>query len=380
MEEEMKIPVLNASQHGRQIVVGAIGIKELEILANKNIISYDAYQPGINEAGYQRITSENRLKKFGRYIGKGEISPPAMTWYIRQQGDGIQLKNGYIHISLKARKEPALWIADGMHRFRGILWALSEGLLSRDSDYHVTFTVTVATAPDPRFEEATQFFHINQDAKKVRTDLALQYILRRREALQGTIEEDHLIPVGIKGDDAKALATHVVKALARTDSVWKNRIAEAGQVKGDNASLSEFTKSLTTNLLGNGSVITWASGRRLTVGKLTDLIKNYWEAIFKLCPDASDPVAIENYVLTKTSGIHSLNGILPSLMTAKASELPEVPSVEDFTTVLEAAPSKFDDEYWRSNSEDGAASRGTSAKSFREIAEEIFSDLTTSEE
>jgi len=377
MEKNIEIPVLTSSQHGREIVVGAMPLKDLEILYNLGIIGIDQYIPGKNEKGYQRATSENRAKKFGRFISDpSHLSPPAITLYIRERNDGVEIKGTSMRFAVKQRSIPAVYVADGMHRIKGLMWARQEGFFENPEGYNIPFTATVAQDDDkdPRLEEAELFFNINQQAKRVRTDLALQYILKAREARQGRITNSGKIPINVHGSEAKAFATDMVARLASGNGVWKNRVALANEEKRDRPSLSEFVRSLVTPYVGGTSIFDWASTKGLTVGELQDLLENYWAAIFEMCPKAADSATTGDYLLTKTTGIHSLHGILPVLLV-RYPDLVKNPSIKEFQRVLASCSDFLNDNFWHSKNTDGASSYGTNGKGFRMLAEDIFDEL-----
>jgi DGQHR domain-containing protein len=375
--EHKKIDVLPSTQHGRKLYVGAIRLDELVELWEAGVVSADVYKPGENDDGYQRPLSEGRARRFGKFIGRTKnISPPAVTLYVRDPANGITVRDGKLVIPTKS-DATLLYIADGQHRIFGLAYAMKEGLIATNENYLVPFTVTFARddEKDPRLEEATLFNDINQNAKRVRTDLALQYIMRKREATLGKIDCDDPIPVGLESNSVKAYATRLMHLLAEGEGTWKGKIALANETKAtDMPSLAEYVRSITANYLGAGSVLSWAANRRLSLNQLAELLNNYWAAIFELCPEASEGQNAGQYFLKKTIGFHGINGVLPSLMSSNRS-LPVVPSKGAFKKVLEEADDIFTDTFWSPTNQNGAGTYGSSARSFKQLAGDIFEVL-----
>src|SRR5207249_7358119 len=89
-----------------------------------------------------------------------------------------------------------LYIPDGQHRAFGLRWAIDEypGQLE---EYQLPTVLFVAEGEDPRYEEAVQFYTINNYAKRVRTDLAQRHVLRKREKELGKLSDKVVLPSGV---------------------------------------------------------------------------------------------------------------------------------------------------------------------------------------
>ena len=108
----------------------------------------------------------------------------------------------------------------------------------------------------------------------------------------------------------------------------------------------------------------------LKVGEVISLLKNYWGAIFSLCPKArSSP---DKHVLMKTAGVYSLNIILPTLLVR--TTFGKVPSKAEFKSTLEKLENYFTDAFWDSDTGE-AATFGTGRKAFQELADEIIASI-----
>jgi DGQHR domain-containing protein len=270
-------------------------------------------------------------------------------------------------------------IVDGQHRIYGISEAFRENWLSQNDEVAIPVSVVFAdegNAADPLLEEAQQFLTLNNEQKRVRTDLAHQLILRREGAVHGSVQDDTKIPTGLTGKELLPYVTAVVNRLSeQSASPWYDRIVRPNSLRNTTGwpSQGQFEDSLLDNYLGLGSAASWAAGASLTTGELVRVISNYWSAIFELCPE---PLTTpEEYVLTKTAGIHALNGLLPALFT-KRRNLPMVPTTKAFKDVLATMDGVFTEEYW-SSAKGEAASYGTSKKSFKELCRAISETITS---
>ena len=361
---------VEAKQHGRRVLVGVIPARDLAEMYEKKILKVDVYSPS-NPDGYQRSLSQTRARKFGRFIKdmKEGISPTSVLIYSRSADGGIrEIEPGLYEIT-DSPTQSQLYITDGQHRTFGISEAFREGWLREDSNYDVPVTMlfwdSEHSPADQRLEEAGQFHTINTQQKRMRTDLAHQYLFKRREAGQGPIGGNTQLPLTLKKKDYVPYEIFVARRL-RTDmdSPWKDLILPPNAV-GD-APITEG--SLTDSLR---PIMDYCSEADLTMEEAVELLKNFWCAVFSLCPDAkANPT---NYVLMKTAGVYSLHIVLPILMARKRN-LGNVASKDQFEQVLRSVGDCFTDNFWDSANGE-AASLGTSKKSFQELAEHIVSEI-----
>ena len=362
---------VEAKQHGRRMIVGAIKASDLAELYEKGALKIDMYSPQ-NPDGYQRALSKTRSRKFGRFIGKEKgISPTAILIYVRDAYGGIQnIGEGRYEITVSQPEEMALFITDGQHRTDGIYEALKEGWLDQNSEYEVPVTIVFwdpdKSPRDQRLEEALLFYIINTTQKRMRTDLAHQYIYKAHEKDKGPIGETTKLPFGIKKKDYIPYEIFIARRL-REDSTspWYNMILPPNS-RGD-APISEgsFTDSLKP-------ILDYAMQANLSMGEIISLLKNFWTAVFDLCPQAKKNY--DGYVLMKTAGVYSLHIFLPVLLIRKPN-LGTNPTVKQFKDVLINIGNCFTDDFWKSDGGE-AASYGTSKKSFQELANHIIDEIT----
>jgi len=366
-------PVINAveaHQHGRKLLVGKISARDLARLYEKGVISVDVFSSS-NPDGYQRALQKTRSRRFGRFVGDGNkgISPTAILLYVREPDRFPNpIKPGIYELPSEADEHgPLLWLADGQHRTDGLSEALKEGWLLPDSEYEIPVSILFWDSKrgpsDPRLEEASQFYTINQEQKRMRTDLAHEYIFKKNQEDVGPIGDSTPIEKKKKREYIP-YEISISRTLTRDpSSPWYGLIALPNTGEGA-VSEGSFTDSLLP-------VIEYAATAGLTVGQVIQLLKNFWSAVFSNCPDAKSKP--EEYVLLKTPGIYSLHIFLPTLLIRRPN-LGKLPSADQFRAVLSTVGDKFTDEYWNSKN-GGAAQFGTSRKSFQELANDIISEL-----
>ena len=366
-------PVINAveaHQHGRKLLVGKISARDLARLYEKGVISVDVFSSS-NPDGYQRALQKTRSRRFGRFVGdrnKG-ISPTAILLYVREPDRfPSPIKPGIYELPSEADEHgPLLWLADGQHRTDGLSEALKEGWLLPDSQYDIPVSILFWDSKkgpsDPRLEEASQFYTINQEQKRMRTDLAHEYIFKKNQKDVGPIGDSTPIEKKKKREYIP-YEISISRTLTNDPSSPLYGLIALPNTGEGAVSEGSFTDSLLP-------VIEYAATAGLTVGQVIQLLKNFWSAVFSNCPNAkSEP---EKYVLLKTPGIYSLHIFLPTLLIRRPN-LGKLPSADQFRAVLSTLGDKFTDRYWDSKTGE-AAQFGTSRKSFQELANDIISEL-----
>jgi DGQHR domain-containing protein len=362
---------IEAKQHGRRIIVGAISARTLAELYEKKLLKIDMYSPS-NPDGYQRTLSKTRSRKFGKFIAdtsKG-ISPTSILIYSRDLNSGIKKVGENIYeISDSETDKVQLYITDGQHRTDGIFEAFKEGWLNEDSEYEIPITILFwdpsKSPKDQRLEEAMQFYIINTQQKRMRTDLAHQYIYRKYEIEKGPIGDSTMLPYGIKKKDYVPYAIYIAKRLREdSDSPWNDLILPPNASGDKPITEGSFTDSLSP-------ILDYSIQANLSMGEIISLLKNFWKAVFNLCPNAKKNY--NKYVLMKTSGVYALHIFLPILLIRKPN-LGKNPTSQQFEQVLQRIGDCFTDNFWESKSGE-AASFGTGKKSFQELATHIIGEI-----
>lgn len=381
------VTALRVNQQGKVLYLFPLNASTIHNLITSDKLGIDRWST-TNEDGYQRLPIDSRYKKFGKFVvnSKG-ISPVSILLSLRNR-DALKLKalpDSDSVFSLRVEDEGQMYIPDGQHRAYGLNWAVNE-YPGKVDDYELPVVLFVAGGSDPRYEEAQQFYLINNNAKRTKTDLAQRYVLRSREKSGGPLTRDITIPSGSSGE----LVSYAVKItdMLNQDGPLKGRI-ELPNTPSSAASISQasFIDSIKP-LLAKASEAHW------TIGRTTDIIKAFWSAVKSKCPEAFDHWSDDGHadeepdhfkaVLATTSGVYILNDILSRSMLL--SEVAKAPTAyETYQKLLSkrSAERYFEDGrdgYWSSEDgvEGGAASHGTSRKSFKEVADEMWEELSES--
>jgi len=103
------------------------------------------------------------------------ISPTSILIYSRDPESGIKRAGeGLYEIQDLGTDRVQLYITDGQHRTDGIFEAFREGWLDEHAEYEIPVTILFwdpgRSPRDQRLEEAMQFYIINTQQKRMRTD------------------------------------------------------------------------------------------------------------------------------------------------------------------------------------------------------------------
>lgn len=358
----MKMEIRGAigTQHGRKIITGFVSAKNLAELYENGEIKIDEYSVS-NPNGYQREHSNTRARKFARFIGDRDngISPTNILIYSRDTFNPVE-NNGIVSIPDNAE----LYIVDGQHRTVGISEAFKMGELDNDEDYDIPVSLLIwESGKDQRLEEAMQFFTINTQSKRPRTDLARQFIYNKSQAENGQIGPNTILKMELKKTEYVPYAIYIAKQLDAYGP-WMDLINPPNGHKDAPISQGSFSDSLYP-------ILDYAQNAGLNMGEIINLLNNYWEAIFDLCPDSYKDW--KKSILMKTSGVFSLHLFLPILIARKRN-LGNVPTKGQFQQILSEMSEHFNDSFW--NSENGEAGKyGTGRKSFTELKNDIIDEL-----
>ncbi len=384
-DESMKtldVIAIRIKQHDKDIYAFSLDARTIHDLLNSKKMDIDRWSP-TNQDGYQRNPTDTRYKKFGKFVLRRDgISPLSILLSIRNKEalelEPIHGQQNVFHLKIKL-KDAIIYLPDGQHRAYGLRWAV-DMYPGEVDNYQLPAVLFIAGGEDPRYEEAQQFYLINTLGKRVKTDLAQRYILRTKEKAQGTLTETVIIPE----DSIKDLDPYALK------------ISDMLNADGPLAGMISLPNSNTLAISQNSFIdsikplLIRAAELHWSIGKARDTLAAFWGAIKDKCPrsfshwdgdgcSAGNPEHF-NAVLVKTSGMYSLNAVL-----AKSLLLPEVSKAptekETFKKLLDTPELEtyFGEDglggYWSSSNTGGAAGRGTSRKSFKDISDEIWSHL-----
>jgi DGQHR domain-containing protein len=379
-KKELKTNGLELEQYGKKIYQFFISARTIRDLIESEFMDVDRWAPD-NPDGYQRIPTESRYRKFGKYVvEKKGISPTSVLLSLRDENQ-LNIEHtdipGVVKITIDL-SDNKIYIPDGQHRSYGLKWAVDEYPGECD-DYKLPVVLFVADGEDARYEEANQFFTINTNLKKPQLNLAQEYLKKKREVELGDLTLNTPIPFNSTLKDLIPYGVKIADIL-NGSGLFQARIQLPNQnLPSASISRSSFVDSLTP-LLKHASEYHW------TIEKTKDAAEAFWQAVKQRCPLSfnhwsGDECGDDDHfdaVLVKTAGIYSLNDIL-----ARSQALPEISQAPTSPEAYERLLSKdqledfFTDGpegYWSSKSsmDEYAAGHGTSKKSFKDIADSIW--------
>jgi DGQHR domain-containing protein len=309
---------LRLKQHGRELYQFSLSAGRIHDLIASGEMDIDRWSPEKVD-GYQRTPTESRFKKYGKYVAVAKgVSPTSLLLSLRDkekldvedtnEGNAVRLQ-----VDLRGSK---LYVPDGQHRAFGLKWAVDE-YAGEVEDYEVPVVLFIADGPDPKYEEAQQFYTINNFAKRVRTDLAQRYLLRQKEQELGGLDEQTTIPADATLKDLEPYGVKVADLLNASGPL-KERIAPPNvEAPGAPVKQTSFVDSIKP-LLQTASKLRW------DIGKTKEILEAFWAAVSEKCPEAwthwsNDPCGIDsqdhfNAVLATTTGVYSLNDLLNRTM------------------------------------------------------------------
>jgi DGQHR domain-containing protein len=376
---------IRTNQHGKSLYLFSLKASTIHDLVSTGRLVVDKWKPN-NPNGYQRDPVDSRYKNFGKFVAKKKGTSPLSILLSLRDRNAMHIRalpgsSSVYALKIMDTGNNNLYIPDGQHRTYGIDWAYNEYPGELD-DYETPVVLMISDSSDPRFEEAQNFYLINNNSKRTKTDLAQRYILNEREKGAGDITSEITVPSG----SAKELAPYAVKIvdMLNEEGPFKERIIYPN-VKSSTASISQssFIDSMKP-FLDKASEAHW------TIGKTTAVLNGFWNAVKSKCPNSFDhwsgdaclPEDPRHFkaVLTTTSGVYVLNAILAKvLLLPGVLEAPTAPETYKAILGKKQVEKYFVDGpegYWSSEQGvDGAASHGTSRKAFKDIIEGIWDDL-----
>ena len=275
-----------------------------------------------------------------------------------------------------------LSMIDGGTRLLGIHHGLTSNLVAPSCKFDVRVFIGLSIA-----EEIVKFLLINDTQKKVRTDLGLRVVQRLMDSASLTTTEMELLKSAVPDTESwKYDAARVASALnSDSSSKWHNRIQMPGGGSGS-CTLQAFFTSLQSLLQDDyiGTQFTARADRNELVvdGQpvneqefLGRLIRNFWEAVALVDPDADDEPGTS--LLWTPIGVNphhmALSEILVTMLATNDYDF----SVNRFQAMLGNSHTAFY-EYWFTKSgklkdnypsEKGEATRMTGAANYKRVAE-----------
>lgn len=353
----MKLAVQPFKQEGTQMYSGVMRIKELLERAEVDVYR----QEDGDEQGYQRAPETARTGKVARYLQSD--SKPLMPTSIVLSYRGV-LGNPTaddFSMDINLPDGDRLWIVDGQHRVYGFRRAINELGLERLNDYQLP----VVIVENPSIEdEANQFRVINENMKKVRTDLARR-ILAMRIAGLGRVGRQEIRQAGRLWE---ATAVDVLSSLNKDEeSPWFGRIQAPNVRKQPQHAIRELSFSTSLKpVLNERPYRTWSSER------ISRALRAYWQAWETLVPGAF--TSPNDYVLLKSPGVFSLHQLAFHVLEVLRARDISDPSEPDFRNILSDLGDYASESFWAADNSEGAALAG-SMKGFGILTDAMEEEL-----
>jgi DGQHR domain-containing protein len=307
------------------------------------------------ERGYQRPPERSRGLAMARYLSREPFVPTAVVLSFREDlGNRVKhASNGFVEITFES--DDVVWQVDGQHRLFGVRIAIDEDGEEKIKNLPIPFVLFTGLSEE---DEARQFRIINEEAKKVRTDLARRLLVKqaRKSGRASAI---------VAGRDWEVRVTDISAILMKIyGSPWAGRIQPPGAKKRQEHVIKElsFTNSLKPLVSASSPVRKWSDE------KLAKALNEYWSAWRSLTPNSFN--VDSNSVIMKTPGVFSLHRVADYVFEYFLNQAIEFTEVE-FRGVLGKLGEMASYEFWRADNPNGAAMFG-SMKGFG-----ILADLMT---
>ena len=328
--------------------------------------------------GYQRKTEMVRARKFGNFT-KNENNCLSSYYFSIRKGEidsgKVKIENQGKQITIHPNCE--IFCVDGAHRAKGLKDTLDD---FRDEDgkwnnkftgYEIPVLMTIGLT---KIQEAEYFVIMNDEQRKVRTDLGHRLLAERPEST-GTLMRKG---VDLYKKAAKVRAAYAIIMSMSKKGVFLDRILPPNASKSDddfkNATISErsFEYSLDPLLAKHGTLTP------LSLDVQIRTLERYWCAIKDI---VKDPFVVYNeetgdnpnkYCIQQPIGVVSLHMLLQDL-ALQCQKPPEKFSKEDFQKLLDV-PCIRKIENWERPY--GKWTRyGTNMKGYTRIAEDILTAI-----
>ena len=347
---------------------------QLELLAKKNedgsfSVSYEAgrlvqdnlvdFYDERTGAGYQR--NETLRTKRGREIAdyirqcKKEDIPPRLfelTANARVDENAWEYdpldNNGHLGFLRVGTPDngmdgrPAKWLSiiDGGTRALGIENALGQGIVDPNDTFDVRLFLGLSLA-----EEIAQFLLINENQKKVRTDLSLRVVQRLLDDGELTDSQHKVLKTVVPDTETwKYDASRVAASLnSDEDSPWQSRIQMPGETSRP-VTLQAFFTSLKPILTDpdianrlaqeekTGKLQDREGGVMTPMVFITQVLKNFWKAVSEVNPGSSEEP--ETTVLWGAIGVNSCHIALAPILRSILESADPTLTAERFRRML----------------------------------------------
>ena len=235
-------------------------------------------------------------------------------------------------LTIEIDDDHKLSMIDGGTRLLGIENALVHDVISESTTFDVRIFMGLSIA-----EEIARFLLINENQKKVRTDLSLRVVQRLVDEVELTDGETKLLSAVVGDTDNWRYTASRIAAKMNTDddSPWRDRIQMPGDLKRP-LTLQAFFSSLkailddpdiTTQLeqMHNSGDLMVEDSEVAPAEFLTRVLKNFWNAVASVDPDGhAEPDTTVLWGAIGASSCHiALSAILKTILGSSDRTLTE---------------------------------------------------------
>jgi len=345
------IPAVRLVQKGTTMYLAALTVEQLELCG---IDRWDPKRTGTWKGrpwkGYQRSTIPSKVRSLAQYLERKDgILPVAGLLNVRTKGAlrfSAPRTRGPSIGKLTIPDDTNLWVVDMQHRLEGIRKAHSRGLLQQ---FPVPVLITEGLS---QVDEATQFYIINTQSKRMNVDLTRRLLIEHNRI-------QHLTNV----PRWQLRAVHIaIRLNTRIKSnPWYGRIREpeSERMRDHVATEKSFVPSLTW-------LLNAPAAQNKAVGHLARFLANYWESIRANIPGAFQTP--RSYLIQKTTGMYAFHRLAPFVYRRYRNR-----SVATYRRIFRplSGKSRFGQRFWDARNPRGARRYGTGGGAYARLSSDL---------
>lgn len=328
-------------QRGQAILLTAS--RAAEIVARRRIDIFDAKT---NPDGYQRNPSQPRVNRAARYYAGSEdrrpgLMPNSLLVNIREEdfskvrirvtgGDqarfdeAVEKGGNWVGSgSVELPSDLPLWVYDGQHRVGALATVINEL-----ADFPVPLSITIGL---DRQGEMREFYQVNNNAKPVPFDLALELL---HNMAVGDPELAALLE--LTGADWTNRGIDVVRELSTLDGPWSDSIQQPNQKKQRSDRLTitqgQFVRSLRP-------VLELPLLVKAEPADIANIVNAYWTGIAEVLPEPFDwTQSPKEFFIQKGTGVVALHSVMPEAIEVLRARGDRLADSKAYAKVMERLP------------------------------------------
>lgn len=314
-----------------------------EIVAQGRVDIFDAET---NPDGYQRSPSKPRVNRAARYYAGSEgrapgLMPNSLLVNIREEdfertqirvtsGDQAAFDEAVVEDgnwiglgSIEFPDDMPLWLFDGQHRVGGIAVVINEL-----EDFPVPLSITIGLS---RAGEMRQFYEVNDNAKPVPTDLALELLHNMADS-----DPELAAILELTGADWTNRGIDVVRELRTLEGPWMESIQQPNQRKQRSDRLTitqgQFVRSLRP-------VLELPLLVKAQPADIASIVNAYWTGIAEVLPEPFDSTnSPKDFFIQKGTGVVALHSVMSGAIEVLRARGERLADSKAYASVMERLP------------------------------------------